>query len=145
MKNLYLKEKAGFFLIFMGVLFIQVNLFSQNNTNVFLTVANTSEFINEYSFGNDSILNITQEICFTGYPNLFSSSIYFKFCITRPEFVSLKIFNSSGELVDIVINEKYPSGVYEEDWLPVFLPSGDYYYTFFTGDLMKKGKLVYKN
>ena len=63
---------------------------------------------------------------FQNYPNPFNPSTSIKFSIPNEEFVSLKVFNSLGEEVAVLINETKPAGNYSISFNASSLTSGVY-------------------
>ena len=61
------------------------------------------------------------------YPNPFNPTTKIKFDITKESFVSLKIYNSLGNEVAVLANNKLAVGTYEADWNAASFPSGIYY------------------
>lgn len=61
------------------------------------------------------------------YPNPFNPATKIKFDITKESFVSLKIYNSLGNEVAVLSNNKLAAGSYEADWNAASFPSGIYY------------------
>lgn len=50
------------------------------------------------------------------YPNPFNSSTQIQFSLPAPCQVSLKIFNVSGQVIKILVDEKLPAGIHFFDW-----------------------------
>lgn len=68
------------------------------------------------------------------YPNPFNSSTTIRYLIPTEELITLKVFNSLGEELAILVNEVKPAGVYEITWNPVNLSSGVYFYQLKAGN-----------
>jgi hypothetical protein len=62
------------------------------------------------------------------YPNPFNSNCAIKYSIPKSSQVTLKIFNTLGEEIEILVNEEKPVGTYEVNWNAANLPSGVYFY-----------------
>jgi len=65
---------------------------------------------------------------FQNYPNPFNLSTTIKFEILKSGFVSLRIYNISGQEVDELVCENMPPGIHAVDWYCKGLPCGLYVY-----------------
>lgn len=67
------------------------------------------------------------------FPNPFNPSTTIEFSLTKSSVVTLSIYNSLGQLVDQIIdNRELSAGNYREVWQPNNLPSGVYIYQLST-------------
>ncbi|MBP7461900.1 MAG: T9SS type A sorting domain-containing protein [Candidatus Delongbacteria bacterium] len=66
------------------------------------------------------------------YPNPFNTVTSINYSITNPEFISLKVFNISGQEVRSLVEEFQCPGHYSIDFYAGSLPSGLYFYTIQT-------------
>lgn len=71
-----------------------------------------------------SNINIDQN-----YPNPFSSSTTFRFKTNKPGHVTINIYNSIGQLMDIAVDKDYDGENHEVNYNGSKLNSGIYYYT----------------
>ncbi|MBM4159280.1 MAG: T9SS type A sorting domain-containing protein [Ignavibacteria bacterium] len=62
------------------------------------------------------------------YPNPFNPSTNIEFSIPKSGFVTLKIYNSLGKEVDVLVNGNISAGNYTITYTPEYLVSGIYYY-----------------
>ena len=69
--------------------------------------------------------NITLE---QNFPNPFSLNSTIRFKLTQPEDVSLKVYNSLGQLISILVNEHKEPGTHEVLLNGTDLPAGVYFY-----------------
>jgi len=76
------------------------------------------------------------------YPNPFNSSSVIKYSIPKSSQVTLKIFSTLGEEIEILANEEKPAGTYEVAWYAEQLPSGVYFYRLQAGDLVQTRKMI---
>jgi hypothetical protein len=78
------------------------------------------------------------------YPNPFNPSTVIKFGLPESSNVNLKIFNSLGEEIAVLVNGNLEAGSYNVNFNASGLPSGIYIYTLQTDDqvLSKKMMLV---
>ena len=64
---------------------------------------------------------------YPNYPNPFNNSTAIKYYNSHHSKIKLKVYNALGQLMDILINEEQPSGIYTLTWRTEDLPSGIYY------------------
>ena len=62
------------------------------------------------------------------YPNPFNPVTTISFHLPKSEFVSIKVFNSAGEIVDSLINKQMQAGSHSIQWNASDVSSGVYYY-----------------
>lgn len=74
-------------------------------------------------------------ILFQNYPNPFSTATYISFIIPESLIkgknnlhVTLKIFDSTGNEITVLINDERYAGYYEIEFFSGDLPEGNYYY-----------------
>jgi predicted lipoprotein with Yx(FWY)xxD motif len=88
-----------------------------------------SEFPHKYSLAQN-------------YPNPFNPSTNISFSILNSEKVSLRIYNSLGQLVEEVVDKILPAGVYDINWNAENVPSGVYFYTIVTANFRQTKKMI---
>ena len=76
------------------------------------------------------------------YPNPFNPSTTIEFSINRSSIVSLKIYNSIGQMVEELSNEFYSPGTYRIRFKADGLSSGVYYYRLQAGDFSETRSMV---
>jgi len=84
------------------------------------------------------------------YPNPFREKTTIKYCVACITNVNITVFNSEGEMIEILINEEKEPGTYKVEFFPFagrkggqqYLVNGDYYYRFEAGDYKTKKKMV---
>jgi hypothetical protein len=76
------------------------------------------------------------------YPNPFNSTSVIKYSIPKSSQVTLKIFNTLGEELQILVNEERSPGTYELNWNAANLPSGVYFYQLEAGDFVQTKKMI---
>jgi hypothetical protein len=91
-------------------------------------------------------------IVYQNYPNPFNPSTTISFSIPKEEFVSLKVFNSLGEEVAVLINETKPAGNYSVSFSAKGgsatgvdaseLTSGIYFYQINAGNFVETKKMM---
>lgn len=86
---------------------------------------------------------LKNSLCF---PNPFSASTTFTYEVKQANNVSLRVFSTSGQEVDVLVDEFRTTGVYTLSWQPN-LPAGTYIYQLQIGankSEIETGKLILK-
>lgn len=65
-------------------------------------------------------------------PNPFNSSILIKYSLPKGSIVNFKIYNSKGNIIKEIKENRKTAGYYEISWTPENLPDGVYYYSLTT-------------
>ena len=76
------------------------------------------------------------------YPNPFNPSTIIRFSMPEESFVTIKVFNTLGEEITILINENIIAGNYEVEFDASKLPSGIYLYRLRAGSFVETKKMV---
>jgi hypothetical protein len=76
------------------------------------------------------------------YPNPFNPNTKIKYSVPNSSQVTLKIFNTLGEEIKILVNEEKLVGIYEVNWNAVNLPSGVYFYQLRAGRFVETKKMI---
>ena len=76
------------------------------------------------------------------YPNPFNPSTNLEFGISNPGFVSLKVYNSLGIEVAVLVNETKPAGLFTAVFDGSNLSSGIYFYKLEAGDFTETKRMV---
>jgi photosystem II stability/assembly factor-like uncharacterized protein len=76
------------------------------------------------------------------YPNPFNPVTNIGFRIADFGLVTIKIFDVTGKEIVSLANEELSPGVYEIDWNAANFPSGIYFYTLNTKDLLETKKMI---
>lgn len=93
-----------------------------------------------YFIQNNTVLNISEKtnsklFSFSlsqNYPNPFNGTTLIQFSLERKHHVKLKLFNTLGQEVTVLIDEELQSGNYSKIFRPDELPSGVYFYSLQT-------------
>lgn len=109
------------------------------------------EYSNTYKLFVNSYLqkeNInSNEICTfklsQNFPNPFNPSTKISYQIHSEEFVSLKVFNSLGQEIKILVSDIQSEGKYIIDFNAEQLPCGIYFYKLTFGDYSTTQKMIY--
>jgi hypothetical protein len=132
-----------------GIAYITIRLENMNNPTefeetdfVFSTMPNAVEPSNHLVSGSFRLL--------ANYPNPFNptTTIPFEVGGSRPVDVSLTIYNSLGQKVTVLVNEKLHPGIYETSWFTLdqfgkSVPSGIYFYELRTNDFLQMRKMLF--
>ena len=71
---------------------------------------------------------------YQNFPNPFNPNTNIKFSLINNAYVTLKVYNSLGKEVSVIVNEILKSGTYEVTFYADNLPSGVYYYRLNAGE-----------
>jgi ligand-binding sensor domain-containing protein len=77
------------------------------------------------------------------YPNPFNPSTMISYQLATAGRVMLKVFNSIGQEVAVLVNEQKDAGTYSVRWDAQGVPSGIYFYRLQAGDRLETRKMVY--
>ncbi len=107
---------------------------------------NTSE---KYATGNPVIgiagnnNHVPEEyILYQNYPNPFNPATRIKYTLPKQSFVSIRIYDITGRLVNILVNEFNSAGNYTVEFNASALSSGIYFYTLTAGNYRDTKKMV---
>jgi len=97
--------------------------------------------INQVSFTEESV---TEYKLFQNYPNPFNPTTKIKFTLNNTGNVALKVYNSLGEEVAVLIDGIQAAGSYEVKFSAdeYNLPSGIYFYTLISGSFRETKKII---
>jgi hypothetical protein len=76
------------------------------------------------------------------YPNPFNPSTDISFSLAKSSFVILEVYNSLGQKVAVLINNKMNPGSYKVKFNASNLSSGIYYYKIQAGDFQSVKKML---
>ncbi|MEJ2196795.1 MAG: T9SS type A sorting domain-containing protein, partial [Ignavibacteriaceae bacterium] len=76
------------------------------------------------------------------YPNPFNPSTTIEYDIAKEEFITLKIYNVVGEVVETLVNENLTAGNYKITWNAQNVPSGVYFYRLTAGTFKEFKKMM---
>lgn len=76
------------------------------------------------------------------YPNPFNPNTNIQFALPQSGFVTLEVFNVTGERVDILISEELNAGKYNYEWNGSNLTSGIYFYRLNAGSFVETRKMI---
>ena len=101
----------------------------QGVTNLVGITSNNNEVPEKYSLSQN-------------YPNPFNPTTNIQFAIPKDGFVTLRVFNSSGQLVETYTDGFMSAGSYNVDVDGTQLASGIYFYTLTAGDFRETKKMI---
>lgn len=106
---------------------------------------NSSMIINtgEQQLKIESNLNMPFEYSLSqNYPNPFNPVTNIKYAIPEQSHVTLKIINSAGQVVDVLVNKKQSPGYYTIQWDASGVSSGIYFYRIDIGEFCSVKKCL---
>jgi Secretion system C-terminal sorting domain/Beta-propeller repeat len=114
----------------LGNNIISGSVFIAKISNNYLGVANRqSEILN--------IFKLSQN-----YPNPFNPSTTINYSIPKESFVTIKVYDILGRMVNTLVNEQKAAGNYSVQFNGMNLSSGIYFYSMQAGDFVQTKKLV---
>jgi len=84
----------------------------------------------------------TRFVFYQNYPNPFNPKTTISFALPHSEFVTLKIYNISGEEVSTLVSEELSAGNYRYLWSGESLASGVYLYRIQSGNYVQTRKMI---
>ncbi len=75
------------------------------------------------------------------YPNPFNPETVIRFSLPEKGFANIKIYNSLGKEVSVLVNQSLNAGSYEVEWNASALPSGIYFYRLSAGEFSETKKM----
>ncbi len=103
------------------------------------------DFDGAYEFSKELKISFADELNFNlvqNFPNPFNPETKIKFELPKASFVKLSIYNTLGEEVGNLINEKKDAGIYSIDFNAKNLPSGVYLYRLETNGYTQTKKML---
>lgn len=76
------------------------------------------------------------------FPNPFNPTTSIRFDVPKSAFVKLKVFEVSGKILDVLVNENLKQGAYEVNWNASKYSSGIYFYSLETKDFSQTKKMM---
>ena len=76
------------------------------------------------------------------YPNPFNPGTTIQYYLPKSADVSLGIYNTLGQLVAILVNERKDAGSYQVEW-NANVPSGIYFYRLQAGEYLETKKMIF--
>ncbi len=76
------------------------------------------------------------------YPNPFNPSTSIQFSLPQTSYVTLEVFNTLGERVEVLASEELTAGTYNYRWDASDLTSGIYFYKLQAGSFTQTKKMI---
>ncbi|MGB9594892.1 MAG: DUF362 domain-containing protein [Candidatus Poribacteria bacterium] len=76
------------------------------------------------------------------FPNPFNGSTNIEYTLLNDGYVTIEIYNSSGDRIDVLVNSWQKKGTHLVSWNASTRPSGIYFYLFKTNGFEKIGKMI---
>jgi len=108
---------------------------------VFNTSYQTTDPIISGVTGNTTTIPQEYQL-YQNYPNPFNPVTNIKYDVPKSAMVKLRVFDITGKLVDVLINQEMEPGAYEINWNGANYASGVYFYKFESGDYTKVMRMV---
>lgn len=99
------------------------------DTSTVVSISEISNPVDDFNLGQN-------------YPNPFNPATNIRYQIPRYELVTLKVYNTLGEVVGVLVNEEIPAGSYNVEFNGSNLPSGVYIYRLTAGSFSAARKLL---
>jgi hypothetical protein len=123
---------------------------SNLETEVLLQIRESSEWVNNsriitlytISFANDVNFTPAAFVLYNNYPNPFNPSTIITYSIPAAVKVQLKVFNSLGEEVRLLVDEEQNAGTHKVVFKSSGLSSGVYFYQLLVGSNVETGKMI---
>jgi photosystem II stability/assembly factor-like uncharacterized protein len=96
-------------------------------------------------FIQDDKRKIIQEFTVNQFPNPFSTSTVLEYTLKQSTHITIHIFNSSGQLVEVISFLKQDKGTHRIQWNAEGFPAGIYFYNLRAGNVNSSGKMVKTN
>ena len=79
---------------------------------------------------------------YQSYPNPYNPSVTIQYDVPKEEYVRIVVFNTLGQQVATLINERRMPGRYSVTWNAQNVPSGAYWYRMTAGEFNETRKMV---
>ena len=119
------------------------SFYNNIGTGVYTKTGGDSVYIPITSIKGNSLILPTDYSLFQNYPNPFNPNTRIKFTLRKRSFVTLKVHNTTGQLITILEDSNLPEGEYEVGFDGSNFSSGIYFYSFFlNGQLADTKKMI---
>ena len=78
------------------------------------------------------------------YPNPFDESTTIDFKLVKPGKVNLTVYNTLGQVVDVIVDEYLTAGNHSEPWTPKGIAAGIYFYQLKVDGIKETKRLIKK-
>ena len=84
----------------------------------------------------------TTFILYKNFPNPFNPVTKIQFDIPKSSFTKILIYDVTGRIIKMLVNEELKPGKYEVDWDASNFPSGVYFYKIEAGSFIDSKKMI---
>jgi photosystem II stability/assembly factor-like uncharacterized protein len=126
----------------LGQLLINKFAFDNNSRLIAATQSGLFRTVNITGITVQNNHQPTGYILEQNYPNPFNPETNIIFSIPRNEYIELSVYNSLGEVVDILVNGNLNAGTYEYTWNASGFASGIYFYKLKTENFSTVKKMI---
>ena len=102
---------------------------------IFLYVGRTSTNVTDVSIPESVQLH-------QNYPNPFNPKTIIRFNLTDASKIKLEIFNTKGEMIDVIYNDYLSAGDHQFEWNADTYSSGVYFYRLITDTKILAKKMI---
>ncbi|MBL0177032.1 MAG: T9SS type A sorting domain-containing protein [Ignavibacteria bacterium] len=98
-----------------------------------------------YDFSNEvrvALATPTGFEVFASFPNPFVSSTAISFALPQEQFVTVRVYDASGRIVESLVEETLPAGTHTATFHAMDLPNGAYQYVITAGGETKAGTMI---
>lgn len=90
----------------------------------------------KFEYSNEAAVNLIVErfVLYQNYPNPFNSSTIIRYGVTNTSMVTIHIYNTIGEEIDVLNEGLKETGFYNVHWQAKDLPTGVYFYSLTAKD-----------
>jgi hypothetical protein len=103
------------------------------------------DFDGQYEYSEEIEIDVIGPLTFDleqNYPNPFNPGTNIKFSLPSTNYSTLKIYNTLGEEVTVLLNKELIAGTYEIEWDASGVPSGVYFYQLKTKGFVEIKKMI---
>lgn len=102
----------------------------------------------EIQFKREVVPEPETYMLFQNYPNPFNPATKIRYRLPKDDNVTLTIYNTAGQKVRTLINQRQPAGIYTVEWdsrndMGIQVSTGVYVYVFKTGHFIKVLKMAF--
>ncbi len=104
--------------------------------------------IGRFNYGTQTAIEkgpenaVTNFVLSQNYPNPFNPITHIDFYLPQAGWVTLEVFNTMGQKVAVLLNERKPAGTHSLQFNAANLPSGLYFYTLSAGNTRITKKML---
>ena len=118
----------------------RIDYICSDSTRTALINAASGDLVTSMNRTNNSALPIRPWL-HQNYPNPFNPSTTIRYELPKAANVTIKIFNTLGQEIAVLVNERKDTGSYQVQWNAT-VPSGIYFYRFQAGEYVETKKMI---